>query len=256
MARGGLSYAGIGFQSATFKAGAGIKALVAAANRDAVVNIPVIISAAETVDLGSTGQTPFGCIDVYEADGHVTVQYAGFREDVPINADTPPTVGRVAAVDGAGALIDNIDGVGIKQQMIKKVTAKATTAGNSTVTITAAGGGTALAAGKEITVALTSEEATTTINAGEIRAALAADDDVKAYFDVGGTGATITLTRKVATVSEVMAFDFALVAGEGGAVGTTMGNTTIIDGVPDTQAKAPVFVNVDTTAKTATVFLG
>lgn len=104
--RGGLSFEGIGFQAATFKAGAGIKALVAAADRDSVVGVPVVISAAQTVDLGADGDTVFGFIDVYEDDGHCTVQFRGFRTDVPIGA-VAPTVGKIAAVDGTGKIKDS-----------------------------------------------------------------------------------------------------------------------------------------------------
>lgn len=106
MSRGGLSYAGIGEQFATFKAGAGIKALVAAANRDAVVGLAVVVSAAQTVDLGADGDSVFGFIDVYENDGHVGVQFRGFREGVPVNA-VAPTVGKIAATDGTGKIKDS-----------------------------------------------------------------------------------------------------------------------------------------------------
>lgn len=106
MARGGISFEGIGFRGVTFKAGAGIKALVAAADRDAVVGIPVVISGAQTVDLGTDGDTVFGFIDVYEDDGHVTVQVDGFRTDVPIGA-VAPTIGKIAAVDGTGKIKDS-----------------------------------------------------------------------------------------------------------------------------------------------------
>lgn len=106
MSRGGISFDGIGAQQATFKAGAGIKALVAAGNRDAVVGVPVIVSAAGTVDLGTDGDTVFGFVDVYEMDGHCTVQFRGFRTDVPIGA-TAPTVGKIAAVDGTGKAKDS-----------------------------------------------------------------------------------------------------------------------------------------------------
>lgn len=106
MARGGISFEGIGFRGVTFKAGAGIKALVAAADRDAVVGVPVVISGAQTVDLGTDGDTVFGFIDVYEDDGHVTVQVDGFRTDVPIGA-IAPTIGKIAAVDGTGKIKDS-----------------------------------------------------------------------------------------------------------------------------------------------------
>ncbi len=101
MSRGGISFEGIGYEGVTFKAGDGIKALVAAANRDAVVGLAVVLSGAATVDLGTDGDTVFGFIDVYEDDGHCTVQIKGFRTDVPISA-TPPAAGDIAAVDGTG----------------------------------------------------------------------------------------------------------------------------------------------------------
>ena len=41
MSRGGISFEGIGVQQATFKAGAGLKALVEANDRDYVENLPV-----------------------------------------------------------------------------------------------------------------------------------------------------------------------------------------------------------------------
>lgn len=104
--RGGISFEGIGFQAATFKVGAGIKALVAAANRDAVVGVPVTISGTATVDLGADGDAIFGFIDVYEDDGHCTVQFRGFRTDVPIGT-TAPTVGKIAVVDGTGKIKDS-----------------------------------------------------------------------------------------------------------------------------------------------------
>lgn len=106
MARGGISFDGLGFRGITFKAGSGIKALVAAANRNVVVGLPVVVSGAGEVDLGSDGDTVYGFIDVYEDDGHCTVQVDGFRTDVPIGA-IAPTVGKIAAVDGTGKVKDS-----------------------------------------------------------------------------------------------------------------------------------------------------
>ncbi len=120
MARGGLGYTGIGFQAATFKAGAGIKALVAAANRDAVIGVPVVISGSQTVDLGADGDAIFGFIDVYEMDGHCTVQFRGFRDDVPIGA-VAPTVGKIAAVDGTGKIKDSSTTAKLRNPIIIEV---------------------------------------------------------------------------------------------------------------------------------------
>lgn len=106
MARGGISFDGLGFRGITFKAGAGIKDLVAAANRNVVVGLPVVVSGAGEVDLGSDGDTVYGFIDVYEDDGHCTVQVDGFRTGVPIGA-IAPTIGKIAAVDGTGKVKDS-----------------------------------------------------------------------------------------------------------------------------------------------------
>lgn len=109
MARGGISFDGIGAQQATFIAGDGLKALVAAADRDVAVGTPVVISGAQAVDLGTDGDTIFGIIDVYEDDGHVGVQFRGFREEVlvsEVELDTA-TIGKVVAVNGAGGVKDS-----------------------------------------------------------------------------------------------------------------------------------------------------
>jgi len=125
--RGNLGYAGIGAKFATLKAGAGIKALVADGNRDSVVNLAVVISGAQTVDLGTDADTVFGFIDVYENDGHCTVQFAGFREDVPTNA-TAPTVGKITAVDGAGKVKDSATTAKLRNPITVDVDATAKTA--------------------------------------------------------------------------------------------------------------------------------
>ncbi len=249
MPRGGISFEGIGFQSVTFEAGAGIKALVAAANRDAVVNIPVVVtSAGNTVDLGNDGDVPFGLIDVYEDDGRVGVQFRGFREDIPV-VDAGITPGRVCLVDGNGALKDTTIGIGVKQSMAKTVTTGATAAGDATVTITAAGSA-ALKAGKAVTVTLAIGTATATATA--IEAALKADADVAAFFDVTRSTATVTLTTKVpADNDSTMKIEFTA-----GTTGAVMGDTTDVAGVADRKIGLPIFINTDTTAKTATVFLG
>lgn len=248
MARGGLGFAGFGFESATFKAGGGIKALVAAANRDVVVGIPVVVTNNSEVDLGTAGDVPFGFIDVYEDDGHVGVQFRGFREDVPV-VDTGVTPGRVCLLDGNGALKDTASGIGVKQSMAKTVTTGATGAGDSTVIITAAGSE-ALAEGKAVTVTLAIGTATATATA--IETALKADTDVAAFFDVTRSTATLTLTAKVpADNDDTMKIEFTA-----GTTGAVMGDTTDVAGVADRKIGLPIFINTDAITKTATVFLG
>lgn len=249
MSRGGISFEGIGFQAATFKAGAGIKALVAAANRDAVVGLPVVVtSAGGTVDLGNDGDVPFGFIDVHEDDGHVSVQFRGFREDVSV-VDAGATPGRICLVDGNGKVKDSTDGIGTKQSMAQTITTGATEAGDATVTVTAAGSE-ALKNGKAVTVTLAMGTATATATA--IETALKADADVKAFFDVTRSTAALTLTAKVpADNDDTMKIELAA-----GTTGAVMGDTTDVAGVADKKIGLPIFINTDATAKTATVSLG
>lgn len=131
MPRGGVSFEGIGYQGATFKAGAGIKALVTGSdgNRNVVVGLAVVISAAGTVDLGTDGDTVFGFIEAYETDGYCTVQFRGFRTDVPVNA-TAPTVGKIASLDGAGKVKDSATTAKLRSPVVVEVDA---TAGTATV---------------------------------------------------------------------------------------------------------------------------
>ena len=248
MARGGLSYEGIGAKQASFLAGAGIKALVTAADRDAVVGVPVVVTDNNTVDLGTAGDVPFGVIDVYESDGYCGVQFKGFREEVSV-VDAGVTPGRVCLVDGTGKFKDSVDGIGVKQAMSKSVTTKASVEGTATITITAPGS-LALKTGKAIEVTLDTDSITS--NGDAIRAALNADDDITDYFVVGGTVGAVTLTRKVAAANEAEVFAFKL----GTAEDAVMGSTTDTAGVADKKIGFPVFVNVDNDAKTATVFLG
>lgn len=125
MARGGLSYGGFGFQAATFKAGAGIKALVEANDRDYVVGMPVTISGAATVDLGNDGDTPFGFIDIYETDERCSIQYRGFREGVPtISA----TAGSIVATDGTGNATDSSETAKLRSPIFVEVDSEEKTA--------------------------------------------------------------------------------------------------------------------------------
>ena len=109
MARGGISSAGIGAQFKTYKAGDGIKNLVAAANRNAAVGLAVVRSANDTVDLGTDGDTIFGFIEVYEDDGHAGVQFRGFREGVIVSGESTDTatLNKVVATNGKGEVKDS-----------------------------------------------------------------------------------------------------------------------------------------------------
>lgn len=99
MARGGISFEGIGARQTSYNAGSAIKTLVEANDRDYAVDMAVTISGAATADFGTDGDLLLGFVDVFENDGHVSVQDRGYRVTVPaISA----TVGQLAVVDGAG----------------------------------------------------------------------------------------------------------------------------------------------------------
>lgn len=255
MARGGISFEGIGFQAATFKAGDGIKALVAAANKDAVVGVPVVVtSAGDVVDLGNDGDIPFGLIDVYEDDGHCTVQFRGFRTDVPTVVGGV-VAGRIFVVDGNGVIKDSSSGIGVKQKMTKAVTAAITNAdaaGTVTVTVKAAGKA-ELADGKAVAIELAGTDTTTTKVATAIQAALAADADVAAFFNVTRSTTSVVLEAKVEAANDAtMAFTFA----DTDTTGAAMGDTAVVNGQADRKIGLPTIINADATAKTATVSLG
>lgn len=101
MARGGISFEGIGANQTSYGAGSAIKAIVEANDRDYVVNMAVAISGAATADFGADGDALLGFVDVFENDGYIGVQDRGYRIEVP-TVSSSPTVGQIAVVDGAG----------------------------------------------------------------------------------------------------------------------------------------------------------
>ncbi len=263
MARGGLSYGGIGFKSITAKAGTGIRAIINTAGntRDDVVGLPVVISNNNEVDLGTAGDVPFGFIDVceqkisqdslYANEVYVGVQYGGFREDVAAGSGTE--VARVCVIDGTDTKkVNGATNVGIKQKMTKKVATGAVTAsGNITIKVTASGK-TELKNGKDIVVAVTKDD-TATVVATAIEAALKDDADVKAFFTVGRTTTTVSLEAKIAAANDAtMAIAFT----DTGTTGVVMEATADTAGLPDKRVGLPSIFSVDATAGTATVFLG
>lgn len=101
MARGGLSFDGIGAQQVTMLAGTALKALVVTDGKDSVVGLPVVVSGNGEVDLGADKDAVFGFVDVYENDGYVSVQFRGFRELITTTA-AAATVGTGVVTDGKG----------------------------------------------------------------------------------------------------------------------------------------------------------
>jgi hypothetical protein len=88
----------------------------------------------------------------------------------------------------------------IGTQQVETATAVTTTtgAGNVTATVTAAG---MTGSPKAVVVALASGD-TATVWAGKVRTALAADIDISGFFNVGGSGTAIVLTRRDAAAND------------------------------------------------------
>ena len=87
---------------------------------------------------------------------------------------------------------------GTAQVETATVVGTVTLAGNASVVVTATG---MTGSPKTIAVAVALED-TATLVAGKIRTALSADTAVSGLFTVGGTGATVVLTKKVASAND------------------------------------------------------
>jgi hypothetical protein len=88
-----LGFEGIGKTCVTMKVTSGDTLTVGSA---------VELESDNTVGFGTTGHALFGIVDHVNGNGLVSVQVAGFRENVACNTTTNPVVGGALAVDGAG----------------------------------------------------------------------------------------------------------------------------------------------------------
>lgn len=170
-----------------------------AASSDGVLALTNLAAAAQEITAGITSPAVPRNIridgNVSGIAGNVTITGTNYKgeaisEEIAANGTT--------AVDGALAFktVTQIDlpaqtHTPVKQVETVTVTAGATQAGTLVVTVTAAGleGGS-----KEIDVDVTTDDNEAAEVAAKVRAALAADTDVSALYDVGGEGANIVLT--------------------------------------------------------------
>lgn len=95
--RGGVSFKGIGVQTATVKLKTGI---VAADEGKAVT-----LTADSEVGIGTTGDVLVGKLIKVEGDGFGTIECKGFLQ-VPYKTGVVPTVGAEVVVDGEGHVKD------------------------------------------------------------------------------------------------------------------------------------------------------
>ena len=129
----------------------------------------------------------------------------------------------VTLVNGEGSVTLNGNAAawlaGTKQVETIAVTGGCSTAGNLTVAVTAAG---MTGSPKSVTVAVTTDDNTTDEVAAKVRAALAADATVGAYFTVGGSNSDIVLTKKAKAANDAtLAIAFTV-----GSTGVTVGSST------------------------------
>ena len=112
--------------------------------------------------------------------------------------------------------------VGKREVITGTVVATITQAGNGTFTVTAANSAN-LAAGKAISVAVALND-TAILVAGKARTTLAADADVGAFFNVGGTGANVVLYAKTAAANDTT---MKVAWADGTSIGITSANSSI-----------------------------
>lgn len=104
MPRGGISFAGIGEKYATVQAAGSVSAVALVSGAAYVENKAVTCEGDGLYGFGSAGDPLRGIIDHYEKDHYMTIQYAGFREDVPGVSAALPTAGDHLVVNGSGAV--------------------------------------------------------------------------------------------------------------------------------------------------------
>lgn len=104
MARGGISFQGIGAKYVTVKAAGSVSAVALASGFAYVENKAVTCEGDTLYGFGSAGDPIRGIIDKYEKDHYMTIQYAGFRENIPGVSGALPTANEHLAVNGSGAV--------------------------------------------------------------------------------------------------------------------------------------------------------
>lgn len=156
------------------------------------------------------------------AFGNVVTHDSVFYQIKHCAVDDPNTAGQVVSgsmADRCRTLLTNPRQV--ETATVTEAVPGTLTAGNATVIVTALG---MTSSPKTISVALATND-TEAVVAGKIRAALAANADVSAFFDVLGSGTSVVLTAKVYAAND-----------------TTM-NISIADGTCVGLIAAPTSVN-------------
>ena len=270
MARGGLSYGGIGAKNVTFEAGAALKAIVntAGKTRDDIVGLPVVMTNVNNVvDLGTAGDVPFGFIDVceqkisqdnlYANEVYVGVQCRGFREGIVAAASD--IVGKVCVLDGTDVKeVNGAANIGVKQVIARKVLIEDAAVEGDIVVKVVSSASADLVTGVSKTVSVATAASAATI-AGDIKTALSGETKISTYFDVTvEDDDVVTLTR-----NSKVANDGTLALTVANAVAATdtkvsFDTATTVPGVADQKVGVPIIINEETVGsdKFVTVFLG
>lgn len=104
MPRGGLGFEGIGEKFVTVQAAGSVSAVALVSGAAYVENKVVTCEGDGLYGFGTAGDPIRGVIDKYDSDHYMTIQFAGFREDVPGISAALPTANEHLAVDGSGAV--------------------------------------------------------------------------------------------------------------------------------------------------------
>ena len=113
MARGGLSFEGIGAQYATYEADDTLKTSITASGVSFVEGKAVVLTDNKKVGMGSNGGQLHGKALKYEGDGMLGVQFRGYAYFPQVSGSAPtPGTHRVAVVNGAGAVLASTGAVG------------------------------------------------------------------------------------------------------------------------------------------------
>lgn len=102
--RGGLNFKGIGAQYVTVQAAGSVSAVALVSGATAVEGKAVTCEGDGIYGFGSAGDPIRGVIQKYDDDGYMSIQYSGFRTDVPGVSGALPSANEHLAVDGNGAV--------------------------------------------------------------------------------------------------------------------------------------------------------
>jgi len=94
----------VGAKYVAVKAAGSVSAVALVSGAAYVEGKAVTCEGDQAYGFGSAGDPLRGIIEKYEDDHYMTIQYAGFREDVPGVSGALPAANEYLAVDGSGAV--------------------------------------------------------------------------------------------------------------------------------------------------------